>query len=123
MLVRKYTPQQICHALKLCPHHESTSLGAQHWEQYCFVCEFVTQIIEGYLKDDKEVAEIRLLLDSVCSLLPIKFSDQCIDFVNNYLQLAIQWILRNEPPKALCHQIGFCRRGDKINAVQKFRVN
>jgi hypothetical protein len=87
MLVRKYTPQQICHALKLCPHHESTSLGAQHWEQYCFVCEFVTQIIEGYL------------------------------------QLAIQWILRNEPPKALCQQIGFCRRGDKINTVQKFRVN
>jgi len=43
---------------------------------------------------------------------------KCSDFIDNYLELAVQWILSNENPDVFCTQIGLCTASNDIAALQ-----
>jgi hypothetical protein len=108
LLIQKLPPNVLCSYLGICPKHAVKPVPLQSG-QYCLVCKLVVQAIDGYLKNDKTIAEIQKLLDSLCALLPSNLSGICVQFVNRYLGLAIQWIINTENPIAFCTQIGMCQ--------------
>jgi saposin len=106
-LIQKFPPNVICSLLGVCRNQKVKPALLQSG-QYCTICEFVVQAIDGYLENNKTISQIKQLLDSLCSFLPPNFSNQCVDFVDNYLELAIQWIISTENPDVFCTQIGLC---------------
>eukprot|EP00029_Vermamoeba_vermiformis_P006925 TRINITY_DN284_c0_g1_i1.p1 TRINITY_DN284_c0_g1~~TRINITY_DN284_c0_g1_i1.p1 ORF type:complete len:210 (-),score=55.03 TRINITY_DN284_c0_g1_i1:653-1282(-) len=115
LLLQKETPSVICAQLGLCSSAKLYKPAQSG--QYCTICEFVVQAAEGYIQSNATLKEIETLLDSVCSILPGGFQDQCADFIDNYLELAIQWILSNENPDVFCTQVGLCSSSAKFAGI------
>jgi saposin len=118
LLIQKFPPNVVCAQLGFCPHRLVKPIRSQAG-QYCTICEFIVQAIDGYLENNKTIAQIKQLLDSFCSLLPPNFGNQCVDFIDNYLELAIQWIISTENPDVFCTQIGMCT--NKMQTPPKIR--
>jgi len=143
LLVQKETPDVVCTQLGVCSSSSLNSLKLRETiaskikkmqsGQYCTICEFVLQAIDGYIESNTTISEIKQLLDSFCSLLPPNFGDQCTDFVDNYLDLAIQWVVSNENPDAFCTQVGLCQNNQvksekiinlfKLAGAQKMKIH
>jgi saposin len=107
LLIQNFPPNVVCSRLGLCSQRSVEATTLQNG-QYCMVCELVVQTVDGYLQNNKTVVEIEQLLDSLCNRLPPNFNTQCIQFVNTYLPLVIQWIINTERPDIFCTQIGLC---------------
>lgn len=118
LLLQKETPSVICSQLGLCSSSKLIKpIKPAQSGQYCTICEFVVQAAEGYIQSNSTLKEIETLLDSVCSVLPGGFQDQCSDFIDNYLELAVQWILSNENPDVFCTQVGLCSSSNSVSGI------
>jgi saposin len=108
LLLQKFPPNVLCARLGLCPGRVVPTYLQNG--QYCMICEFVVQTVDGYLQNNKTVVEIEQYLDAFCNRLPPNFNTQCVQFVHTYLPLVIQWIITTERPDVFCTQIGLCTK-------------
>lgn len=99
---------------------------------------FQLSSVEQWLASNQTQAQIQQNLENVCAALPggmsslVRFPSQrlskfhflasdefllkCDQFVEQYLPVAIQWILNNEPPQTFCTQLGLCS-SEKKSAI------
>lgn len=75
---------------------------------YCSLCQFAVQYIDGYLQQNYTQAQIIKQLEVVCALSPEPFRDQCDSFVEYYVPVLINYIIKYEDPQNACQQLGLC---------------
>eukprot|EP01122_Echinamoeba_exundans_P004333 TRINITY_DN1435_c1_g1_i1.p1 TRINITY_DN1435_c1_g1~~TRINITY_DN1435_c1_g1_i1.p1 ORF type:complete len:326 (-),score=77.58 TRINITY_DN1435_c1_g1_i1:48-1025(-) len=117
LLLNKMPPAVVCAKVHACKN--STDVAekiAKFIEQSekspqdasCGLCELVVSSVEQWLASNQTQAQIEQNLENVCNALPGGVSTLCDNFVEQYLPLAIQWILNNEPAQTFCTQLGLC---------------
>jgi saposin len=85
---------------------------------YCSLCQFAVQYIDGYLQQNYTQAQIIKQLEVVCALAPEPFADQCDAFVEQYVPVLIDYIVKYEDPSTACTQLRFCGSFDKEAAAK-----
>merc|ERR1739845_99693 len=92
-------------AFLLCGFAAITPASAQ---ETCPLCQFAVQYIDGYLQQNYTQAQIIKQLEVVCALSPEPFRDQCDSFVEYYVPVLINYIIKYEDPQNACQQLGLC---------------
>merc|ERR1712183_86504 len=92
-------------AILLCGFAAITPASAQ---ETCPLCQFAVQYIDGYLQQNYTQAQIIKQLEVVCALSPEPFRDQCDSFVEYYVPVLINYIIKYEDPQNACQQLGLC---------------
>jgi len=95
-------PAKVCQQIGMCKKTEEPKAAP-----LCTLCELVISSVEKWLREKKTEEEIEKLLDQVCALFG-SFRSQCDEFVDAYLDLAIQYIENNLPPEKFCAMINAC---------------
>ena len=74
------------------------------------MCNIFVGMAEQFLKNNHTMDTIEKILHN----FPCQFvfsgpmEKQCEDFVDSYVPLIIDWIVKNEDPTTFCTQIGLC---------------
>jgi hypothetical protein len=87
--------------------------GAQAQDSNCAMCQFAVQYIDGYLQMNYTQAQIVKQLEVVCALAPEPFRDECDAFVERYVPLLVNYIVKFEDPQNACSQLRFCSSSGK----------
>ncbi|CAK9829953.1 PSAP [Anthophora retusa] len=74
----------------------------------CAICEFVMQVIDEQLDNEKEKDKIESVVHGVCNHLPETVSGKCNSFVNKYGDAIIELITKDVSPKQLCTLLALC---------------
>ena len=71
LVIKHFTPQQICAELALCPSVEvAPEIVLTKQDTECLFCEFVMRNIDGLMANATTDAQIIDALDQVCNALP-----------------------------------------------------
>ena len=62
-------------------------------------------------------AEIKQVLEKVCSILPDTISQECKDFIANYSKAIIQLLLDRLDPKQVCTALKLCSQEKMFKAA------
>jgi saposin len=74
----------------------------------CEVCKQIIDYIEQLLIAGFLESEIEALVDQLCEGLPAPLSSLCITFVNQNIEVIIQWINEGIDQLDICKQLGLC---------------
>ncbi|XP_073431008.1 prosaposin [Dendrobates tinctorius] len=78
------------------------------FDTVCELCELVVTKLEDLLTKNSTEEHIKEVLDKICNIVPSKYHDQCIDFIDTYSAAIITLIEQAIPPREICMVIGFC---------------
>jgi len=101
-LVMELDPQAVCSSLGLCDA-EGPEVNA-----VCVLCDLIMMEVEKALKDERTQAVIKSVLDSVCTRLPSRLTNECESFVASWEPKIIQLIENELSPGDVCIGIGYC---------------
>lgn len=112
-LMTNQPPKQICKGLKFCATRPTEQVISQMMEKYsdtpkCVVCQMIAVNLDQLLRENSTIEEIDRAVHTVCQYVPKKYSAECEDYVDNYAELVISYLL-SESPKQLCLGLNFCR--------------
>jgi saposin len=79
----------------------------------CVLCEFIMRELSSLLAKNATEVEIIAALDKVCSLLPSKIEQTCLDFVNTYGPAIIALLRQELDPAQVCTLLGLCTKTDE----------
>ena len=112
------TPDEICAELGLC---KPKKIEISEKDSKCVLCEYVMSMLESQLANKTTEAEIREALDKVCTLLPDSIQDKCINFVNTYSDVIVDFLAHQLTPEEVCQQLGLCQieidNGEQFNMM------
>lgn len=116
-LMNNKPPKQICKDLKFCASRPTKQIVRQMMEKYsdtpqCVVCQMIAVNLENLLRKNSTIEEIDDAVRTVCKYVPKEYSSRCEEFVENYAELAISYLL-SASPKELCLGMNFCRSSVK----------
>ncbi|CAK9795646.1 PSAP [Anthophora quadrimaculata] len=83
----------------------------------CAICEFVMQVIDEQLGNERAKDKIENVVHGVCNHLPETVSRKCNRFVNKYGDAIIELIMKDVSPKQMCTLIALC-----TNSPQELEV-
>lgn len=106
-------PKKICKDLQFCSMRPTEQIVSQMMEKYsdtpqCVVCQVIAVNLDDLLRKNSTIDEIDYAVHTVCKHVPKKYSAKCEEFVENYAELAISYLL-SSTPKQLCLGLNFCR--------------
>jgi len=88
----------------------------------CAVCQFVVTNVENYLAQQSTQEEIIKQVNLLCSRLPTKFAQVCVNVADNYIPHIIYYIEQNFPAEKVCQLIGVCPSAAPVAVVPKQKV-
>ncbi|XP_038060562.1 uncharacterized protein LOC119731463 isoform X3 [Patiria miniata] len=112
-LLDTYPPDQICKLIKLCSSSSAKAPVAQSRPVLvgnaieCEICEYVTGLLDAFLKKNRTKADVEHFLDNICGVLPSKYKTECDMFVKEYVPEILQ-LLDTYPPDQICKLIQLC---------------
>ncbi|XP_073541951.1 prosaposin [Phyllobates terribilis] len=74
----------------------------------CEVCEIVIKRLEDLLEKNSTEEHIKEVLEEICSIIPSKYRNACIDFIDTYSAAVIALIAQEMPPDQICSVLGCC---------------
>lgn len=85
--------------------------------EYCGICEYVVQVSETLLENNKTITEIEHYLDMACGFLPESVQQNCVNIVNNYFPEIVEYLEKDLTPQMVCSELGLCSSNmeDEIN--------
>jgi len=128
-IIKYEDPQNACQQLGLCTSFVAKSEIVADLEKMpiveaspedCQICKMLVGFIESYVQANQTITQIEGLLGRVCRLTP--FASQCVQFVDTYTPIMVQYIQANEDPQTVCQQIGVCssQAARATEAIVKF---
>jgi saposin len=84
----------------------------------CVLCEYVITTLAQRIKNNATEEEIKEELDRVCERMPKSVTKKCEEFVAEYGDLVISYLIQEMDPVGLCTEIHLCKRaGDCFISV------
>ena len=76
----------------------------------CMICEFVLSEIQNKLKDNSTEEEIKDMLNKLCNDFSSNYiKTHCLDFVRQYEDLIVQFLISNLSPSDVCKALHLCQ--------------
>lgn len=125
-------PNEICHHFGFCKTVQGSKatnalkeIDEHLLQKYteaplCVACEFVMTKIDAIIGKKETRTEIEEDIRKVCSLLPSGISAKCKNFVDTYIDLAINFMTELKPQE-FCGLINFCRTNQMEDTAQRKR--
>jgi len=89
-------------------------------QQYCSPCEGLIGMIESYITENSTETQILQALESLCTLIPGSFGQQCMQAIADNGPQIIEDIINQESPSIVCTQLGLCTSKPKTMDAQEF---
>merc|ERR1711983_606193 len=106
LVIKDFTPQQICAELALCPSVEvAPEIVLTKQDTECLFCEFVMRNIDDLMANATTDAQIIDALDQVCNALPTHLQGKCIKFVDKYGNTVIDFLTHNLHPSKFANNL------------------
>ena len=119
MFVNDYTPDAICSELSMCVNNEinTNSIHEVDFDDTdtqvtagesigCEMCEFAMSIIDQHLTEESTIDQVERVIQFMCSYLPGTIADKCEEFVDEYGQKIIDFIVNERmKPGQICGQL------------------
>ncbi|KAM4031450.1 prosaposin [Anomaloglossus baeobatrachus] len=77
-------------------------------DPFCEICEMVVTKLEDLLKKNSTEEYIKEALEKICNIVPSKYHDKCVEFIDQYSEAVIILLQQEVPPKIICSAIGCC---------------
>ncbi|XP_040293597.1 prosaposin isoform X1 [Bufo bufo] len=74
----------------------------------CDVCQVVVTKLESLLEKNSSKEQIQEALEKVCYIIPVKYRQQCKDFIDTYSSAIIELLEQEITPEQICQAIGLC---------------
>jgi len=84
------------------------ALAALSSAQFCLPCQEVVALIENYATSNATEDKILAQLESLCTLLPQGYQQQCMQAIAENGPAIIQMIIKQEDPATVCAQLQLC---------------
>ncbi|KAK6187859.1 hypothetical protein SNE40_005792 [Patella caerulea] len=116
-----FDPKEACTKIKLCDGQTKEKTPVQTKDDIdvkgpgCELCEFVVQLIDGFVEKNSSAAAINATIYKVCNSLPDPIKSTCLGFAPELVKV----ISSGLDPKEACTKIKLCDGRTKINDVQK----
>ena len=89
----------------------------------CVLCEYVMNILSGYIHTNSTEEEIEQSLQAVCNSMPSILQSQCRDYVDNYGPAIIAALLQDFDFSTVCHRLNLCTNQMKIDITHMTKAN
>jgi len=106
------TPEEVCTQLTLCTSSKAVKLS-QSLE--CSECDSVVSVIEEWLDNTNNQAEVITTIETVCTYMP-GWEATCDSMIETGVPEVVNWIDTNENVTVVCGQLGMC---GNVNASRK----
>ncbi len=121
-ILAKYPPHKVCCMITLCKDNCNDTKPVEVIEQpkieipnfdesndaTCALCQFAVGQAKEFLKNNNTKESLKRELNLLCSKLPTKYAQQCIDLVDNSIEYMIYYIDNNFSNEEICQLIGQC---------------
>lgn len=118
LLIQGLNPRDMCPKMQLCPKNiekkedievfHPVPITDEQDKPTCPLCLFAVEQAQIKIRDNKSKDNIRKCLDGLCSHLPNKLKDECVDFVNTYSNELIDMLITDFKPQEICVQLKLC---------------
>jgi len=106
-LVKEAKPKTLCAHLRMCPGKETT-LTVKASYPYCPICTMVAAKLEKFVTQKSSKAQIELVLDGICAILPSQYATECDNYVAQYTPMIVDLLIQEVSPKQLCATLSLC---------------
>lgn len=106
VLEEEANPNVVCAMLSICPgvyaakRREASGL--------CPLCQDLLHYIQQSLDDSNSQQQIVQAVEQVCTIVPSKLKDQCVQFISQYSSLLISILALEVDPSIVCPAIKVC---------------
>ncbi|EDW16612.2 uncharacterized protein LOC6575135 [Drosophila mojavensis] len=118
LLIQGLNPRSVCPMMQMCPrnieNHDDievfnpSPVSDQQDKPTCPLCLFAVEQAQIKIRDNKSKDNIRKVLDGLCTHLPNKLRDECVDFVETYSNELIDMLITDFKPEEICVQLKLC---------------
>ncbi|KAM9325222.1 prosaposin isoform 2-T2 [Gastrophryne carolinensis] len=95
-------------AIKVEPASKVAEKGSDDFLPVCELCQIVVKQVEELLENNRTETRIKEALEKVCHILPSKYREKCVDFVDTYCAVIIELLKQEATPKVVCLALGCC---------------
>ncbi|KAH8306358.1 hypothetical protein KR018_009013 [Drosophila ironensis] len=118
LLIQGLNPRDVCPMMQMCPKNiekkedievfHPVPVSDEQDSPTCPLCLFAVEQAQIKIRDNKSKENIRKVLDGLCSHLPNKLKDECVDFVNTYSNELVDMLITDFKPQEICVQLKLC---------------
>ncbi|XP_073816154.1 prosaposin isoform X2 [Musca autumnalis] len=121
LLIQGLNPVEICPKMQMCPKHQeyhndmevfSPKATDEQDKPTCPLCLFAVEQAQEKIKNDKSKKNIKNVLDNLCSHLPQKLQNECVDFVETYSSELIDMLISDFKPQEICVALKLCPKSN-----------
>jgi len=117
LLIKQLPPSQVCASLGLCKKMVMEPPATNN-EIECEVCQFILGEIEKYIQGNSTEHQITAIVEQICTVLPKSYGGICKAFIDQYAKQIIESLVDKFPPRAICQQIGVCKK-NSANKIKR----
>ncbi|XP_044251508.1 prosaposin [Drosophila takahashii] len=120
LLVQGLNPRSVCPYMQMCPKNlpkqddvevfHPVPVSDEQDSPTCPLCLFAVEQAQMKIRDNKSKDNIRRVLDGLCTHLPDKLKDECVDFVNTYSNELVDMLITDFKPQEICVQLKLCAK-------------
>ncbi|KAL0233661.1 hypothetical protein PCE1_002171 [Barthelona sp. PCE] len=107
-MVNRFNSKVICQTFKICPATNQLVIEAPSNGIWCPVCEEIVELVEEYIDKDSTRQYIEEFIDKHVCTLSKKHKAQCVNFVHQYGDSVIEWLVSKLDPKQMCGWLNVC---------------
>ncbi|KAL0205144.1 hypothetical protein P9112_000451 [Eukaryota sp. TZLM1-RC] len=105
MLVDRFPPEVVCSSIGLCK--EPIKQAADN-DLGCTVCVWIVEWVENQIDESYTREQIKEVVLKVCDHVPHLMKAYCVDFIENYADVFIDYLLQSYTPDFICQKMSLC---------------
>ena len=86
-------------------------LGEPVGSTQCTLCKYVVAYVDAVIQTNKSEAAIDAALEKVCTILPQSLRTACVQFVDTYGPVLVDYIAKYASPTEVCDAMKLCQNG------------
>lgn len=118
LLIQGLNPREICPKLQMCPpnheYHDDMEVfdpqpaSDEQDKPTCPLCLFAVEQAQAKIQNDKSKKNIVNVLNNLCSHLPQKLQNECVDFIQTYSSELIDMLITDFKAQDICVALKLC---------------
>lgn len=86
-------------------------LGEPVGSTQCTLCKYIVSYVDAVIQTNKSEAAIDAALEKVCTILPQSLRTSCVQFVDTYGPVLVDYIAKYASANEVCNALKLCQNG------------